>query len=381
MVVLVYHSFSSSFILGIDWSQNLKIVDRYISLEVLRPFLMVVIGVIVIMLSVRLNEDMQLIIVKKVPWQLVMKMILYKMPEFVVLSLPIAFMIATLLGLARMSKDFELIAIRATGTGSRRIMRPILLISIIISCGAFYLNEKLVPEANQRSSLAREKAEISIKGENQDKPANIQFKGVDSRFFSIQTLNKKEKTMDGILIFDSDPNNPHKLITARQGRWNGTHWILQNGVIQSYASESDGFVEKEYTFSELDVETRIQVEHYLAGEIQPKQMSAKELEKLILATKEGGQETRAYEIEYQAKFARPFATFFAAIIAAPIGLKFARGGYIGFAISIILTFFYFVAETMGAGFGNLGLLPVNIAAWLPNIIFGVVGLFFLIQVD
>lgn len=360
----------------------MKIVDRYISSEVIRPFLMVVIGVIVIMLSVRLNEDMQLIIVKKVPWPLVLKMILYKMPEFVVLSLPIAFMIATLLGLARMSKDFELIAIRATGTGSRTIMRPILLISIVISFMAFYLNEKLVPEANKRSSSAREQAEISIKGENQDKPANIQFKGVDSRFFSVQTLNKKEKTLDGVLIFDSNPQNPHKLITARRGRWQGTHWILQDGVVQTYpAGSANGFVEKEYSFSELDVETRIQIENYLAGEIQPKQMSSEELEKLILATKEGGQDTRAFEIEYQAKFARPFATFFAAIIAAPIGLKFARGGYIGFAISIILTFFYFVAETMGTGFGNLGLLPVNLAAWLPNIIFGVVGLFFLIQVD
>lgn len=358
----------------------MKIIDRYISLEVIRPFLMVVIGVIVIMLSVRLNEDMQLIIVKKVPWQLVLQMILYKMPEFVVLSLPIAFMIATLLGLARMSKDFELIAIRATGTGSRRIMQPVLLISVLVSVLAFYMNEKIVPEANLRSTQAREKAEISIKGEESQRAANIQFKGVDSRFFSIQALNKPEKTMEGILIYDSNSANPNRLISARRGRWEGTRWFLEDGVVQAY-SAANAFVEQEYTFSQLMVETRIQVEHYLAGDVQPKQMSAKELSALIHATREGGQETRAYEIEYHAKFARPFATFFAAIIAAPIGLKFARGGYIGFAISIILTFFYFVAETMGTGFGSLGLIPVTLAAWLPNIIFGVVGLIFFIQVD
>jgi len=360
----------------------LKIIDRYLSSEVIRPFLMVVIGVIVIMLSVRLNEDMQLIIVKKVPWQLVLKMILYKMPEFIVLSLPIAFMIATLLGLARMSKDFELIAIRATGTGSRRIMRPVLFISMLVSVIAFYMNEKLVPEANLRSSATREQAEISIKGDKSQQTGNIQFKGVDSRFYTIQNLNKAEKKMEGVLIFDSNIENQHRLISARTAHWNGTRWLLQNGVIQTYASgQSNAFVEKEYTFSELEVETKIKVENYLAGEIEPKQMSSQSLQELILATREGGQETRAYEIEYQAKFARPFATFFAAIIAAPIGLKFARGGYIGFAISIILTFFYFVAETMGTGFGNLGVIPVTLAAWLPNIIFGVVGLIFLIQVD
>lgn len=358
----------------------MKIVDRYISLEIIRPFLMVIIGVIVIMLSVRLNEDMQLIIVKKVPWHLVMKMILYKMPEFVVLSLPIAFMIATLLGLARMSKDFELIAIRATGTGSHRIIRPILFISILVSILAFYINEKIVPEANLLSTMAREKAEISIKGEESQRVPNIQFKGVDSRFFSIQTLNKSDKTMEGILIYDSNPAHPYRLISAQRGRWEGTRWFLQEGVVQAY-SPKNPFVEREYTFSELSVETRVQVEHYLTGDIQPKQMSAKELETLIHATREGGQDTHTYEIEYYAKFARPFATFFVAMMAAPIGLKFARGGYIGFAISIILTFFYFVAETMGTGFGNLGLIPVFLAAWMPNIIFGLVGFIFLLQVE
>ncbi len=359
----------------------MKIIDRYISLEVIRPFLMVVIGVIVIMLSVRLNEDMQLIIVQKVPWQLVLKMILYKMPEFIVLSLPIAFMIATLLGLARMSKDFELIAIRAAGTGSRRIMRFVLLLSLIISGLAFYMNEKLVPEANLRSSRIREQAAQKMKSQNTQQIPNIQFKGVDSRFYSIQALDKNAKKMEGIIIYDSAPEHAHRLIYAPTGTWTGTRWTLNNGVVQSSDTEKIDFNEREARFSQLEVETNIQVEHYLSGEIQPKQMSTAELKQLITDTREGGQETRAYEIEYQAKYARPFATFFAAIIAAPIGLKFARGGYIGFAISIILTFFYFVAETMGTGFGTLGLLPVIVAAWLPNIIFGIVGFIFLLQPD
>ncbi|HEY9840095.1 MAG TPA: LptF/LptG family permease [Candidatus Obscuribacterales bacterium] len=356
-----------------------KIIDRYISAEVLRPFLMLIIGVIVIMLSVRLSTDMQLIIVGKVPAPIVMRMILYKLPEFIVLGLPIAFMIATLLGLARMSKDFEIIAIRATGTGSKRIMRPILLISVLVSIGSFFLNEEVVPEANRRSQVATDQAELQTKGSAQP-VAKLAFKGVDSRFYFLESVNKVDKSMTRVLIFDSDPEHPYRMISAQRGKWSGTKWFLNDGVVQEYNGDVDAFVEQEYTFSELTVETNIKLENYLSGQVNAKQMASAELKELIRATRAGGQETRAYEIEYQAKYARPFATFFAALIAAPIGLKFARGGYIGFAISIILTFFYFVAQTIGEGFGNLGLLPITLAAWLPNIVFGVCGVIFYIQV-
>lgn len=358
-----------------------RIIDRYISAEVIRPFLMVVVGVVVIMLSVRLSTDMQLIIVEEVPAPIVMRMILYKMPEFIVLGLPIAYMIATLLGLARMSKDFEIIAIRATGTGSKRIMRPLLFISILVSILSFFINEEVVPEANARSQMAQEAVE-SAKAENPDalNAARVKFKGVDSRFFYIEVVRKKERQLEQVLIFDSNPEHPYRIISAQSATWEGTTWTLQNGVVLEYPQEANAFVEQESPFDQLEVDTKIQLENYLEGEVNPKEMGSEELKALIEATREGGQDTRAYEIEYQSKFARPFATFFAALIAAPIGLKFARGGYIGFAISIILTFFYFVAQTIGEGFGNLGLLPILVAAWLPNLLFGVVGSFFYIQV-
>lgn len=357
------------------------IIDRYISAEVLRPFLMVVIGVIVIMLSVRLSTDMQLIIVNKVPIPIVMRMMLYKMPEFIVLGLPVAYMIATLLGLARMSKDFEIVAIRATGTGSKRIMRSILLISVLVSLVSFYINEEIVPEANKRSQVATEQASIQSGEEDVLNFKDVKFKGVDSRFYSIKVVRKDQKVLERVQIFDSDEEHPYRLISAQNGSWDGSRWMLYNGVVQEYSAGVSSFVDKESPFDELEVETDIQLENYLAGELKPKEMGSAELKELILATEKGGQPTLEYEIEYQSKFSRPFATFFAAMIAAPIGLKFARGGYIGFAISIILTFFYFVAQTIGEGLGTWELLPIIVAAWLPNILFGVLGLIFYVQVE
>ena len=240
--------------------------------------------------------------------------------------------------------------------GSKKILFLISLCSVLLLMVATVSAQQMV---SAKITAIEGQVEIQRNPSNQPVPVKIAFK-VEDRLSA-----------------------GDKIITGKNGRLvlglsDGSQAVIAPKTIVVIQDLSQS---PRTLFEVLKGKTRIQIENYLAGEIQPKQMSSEELEKLILATKEGGQETRAYEIEYQAKFARPFATFFAAIIAAPIGLKFARGGYIGFAISIILTFFYFVAETMGSGFGNLGLLPIHLAAWLPNIIFGVVGLFFLIQVD
>lgn len=365
----------------------MKIIDRYISLEIIRPFMMVVIGVIVIMLSVRLSTDMTKIIEYGAPWKVVFKSILYKIPEFIVLGLPVAYMIATLLGLARMSKDYEIIAIRSAGIGSRRIMLPILLISILVSFLNFYIDDTVVPWAQAKGEQANEiiqteKAKNDKNAQNQNLFVfgNIHFKGFDSRFFSVRRVDKKLKQMEGILIYDSHPDSPKKMISARTGQWEGNIWKLRQGVVQEY-SQDTLFVEKEYTFDNITVDTKINIENYLNKEIKPQELTRKELQEMIAAKKEGGQDTKDLEIEYLSKYAKPMGPFFTALIAAPIGLKFAKGGYIGFAISIILTFFFFVIQQIGTGLGTWGMVPIEIAAWLPNLVFGCIGLVFLVQVD
>lgn len=356
----------------------MKLIDRLISSEVIRPFVLLILGFIVVMLSVRLPSDIDLVVNRSVPASIVAKTVLFKIPEFVVQGLPIAYLMATLLGLARMSKDYEITAIRASGTGCKRVMVPIFMMALIICGAAFLLNEEVVPRANKRSQLAQEAANKLVTGHGTTE--NLHFKGGDGRFFSIRAANKTEHLLTEVVIYDRRPAHPYRIISAQDGHWQGTRWKLRNGTVQEYA-KGQAFATKEHTFAELEVDTRIRLENYLSGEINPKDMNAFELKRVIAETKEGGQDVMAFEVEYQAKFASPMATLFAAMIAAPIGLKFARGGYIGFAISIILTFFYFVAQSIGVAVGQFGFVSAEVAAWMPNIVFGLVGLIFMWQVE
>lgn len=80
------------------------------------------------------------------------------------------------------------------------------------------------------------------------------------------------------------------------------------------------------------------------------------------------------EVSRMMRYSTPLAPLFAALIAAPLGMMFARkGAYAGVGISIILVFLYYVLTQMFHALGNHGAVPPLFAAWTPNILFGAVG--------
>jgi lipopolysaccharide export system permease protein len=80
--------------------------------------------------------------------------------------------------------------------------------------------------------------------------------------------------------------------------------------------------------------------------------------------------------EYHLKFAIPLASFFAILVAAPLGLQTVRqtGRYGSVALAIVLVFVYYVLMSLGRAMGRVGYIDPWLAAWLPNMIFGGVGL-------
>ena len=117
-----------------------KIIDRYITVELIKPFIMVIFAFIVVMISIRLGDDVDKIIKNGIPYQVVIKNILSKVPDYIVKALPIAYLVATLLTTSRFSRDHETTALRSSGVKFKRLMFPIILVSIFVSFGSFLLN-------------------------------------------------------------------------------------------------------------------------------------------------------------------------------------------------------------------------------------------------
>lgn len=357
----------------------IKIIDKYIISELIKPFLMVIMAFIVVMISVRLGEDIESIVRDKIPALIIIRTILYKIPDYIVQSLPIAYLMATLLTTSRFSRDHETTALRAAGIKFKRLMIPILFLSVIVSSLGFLINEYIVPISIKQSQKAiDEYAKYKKQGLIDN---NVYFRGIDNSFFHVQRIDRDRQEMENIVIADIDLNKDRTIILAKTGKWHGTNWELKEGLIHFYKKDSP-FVYKEEKFKNKFINSKIRIDEILEEQKNPGDLSTKRLKELITLRKAAGFEAKELEVEYYLKYARAFATFFSATISAPLGFIFARlGNYIGVALSIILIFIYYVAESIGRSVGLNGIIPPLIAAWSSNIVFAINGLILLWQVD
>lgn len=353
-------------------------IDRYIMLELQKPFVAAIFGFVVMNLANLLYIYANLIVSSGVSIPVVLKLLGFNLPAIMVITFPVAYLFATLLAIGRLSRDFEITALRACGTSFRRLTIPILVGSVIVSYGNFLINDQMVPWANRNVvDLVRT---LMLR---QSKPVfkdDIFFKGKDNRYFYVKQVDQRTNTMYSVMIFDRTGAN-QVVITARQGTWSGHQWKLADGVVHRYGTGE--FVDTEQPFSNYEIEVDQNPETFFTqGDLSPQEQTSKQLKAQIDTMKSGGVDTKSIEVDYYLKYSLPLATLFIALFAAPIGLRFARlGAFVGVAITIATVFFYYIIMSIARSMGNAGMIDPITAAWIENVVFGVVGVFLLWRVD
>lgn len=361
----------------------MRILDRYVMGEMLRPFVFGVLSFILIMLSVTLSQFTDLIFSAGAPVGAVIQLLLFTLPSLIVLTFPVAYLFASLLGIGRMTKDFEIVALRGAGISFKRIIAPIIAGAILVSIGNFVFNDKIVPWSNRQ--VSRIKKELTA---NISKPLikpNVFFKGTENRYFYVKEVDGITGLMRDIFVLDQTQAGPPQVITAKRARWinqgdGNSIWQMEDGAVHKY--NESGFVDHEIKYGTLNIQFNLSNASYFGDDLNPSEQSANQLKGQFEGLKKSGVDTHKMEVAYMMKYSVPLATFFAALIAAPLGMIFSRmGAYVGVALSIILVFLYYVIMQTFQALGEAGAVPPLIAAWTQNVLFGVIGIGLLMRVD
>lgn len=355
----------------------IRILDRYILKELIKPFSAGVAAFIVIMLSNTLFLYAEMIVKSGLPANAVLTLLLYNLPAIIVVTFPVGYLFATLLVLGRLAKDSEIVALRSCGVSFTRVIAPILLIALGVSYLGFWINEKIVPYTNHQSVLiARDMIT------NQKLPPikeRIFTKSGDERYFYIEKVNLKKEVFEDVFVFDNTKAGYPQVINAKTASREKNKWMLNDGILRKY--DRNGFVSYEAKFKTMEIEFNLNSTIF-SDQKSIQEQSSGEAATQLKELRARGVDTRRMEVDYHLKFSLPLATFFVALIAAPIGIKFAKmGTYFGVAISIALVFVWYVTYTIGSSLGGTGTLPPLLAAWIQNIIFGVGGIIMLFFVN
>lgn len=354
-----------------------RLIDRYILGELFKPFLAGVLAFMIIMISNTLYIFMELIVKSNIDPGTVGRMLAFNLPAIVVVTLPVAYMFATLLALGRLGRDSEIIALRAAGISLNRVIASVILASILISAIGWGLQEKVVPWANQQTveilkNMMKREPLQALKEKN--------FLKADNRNFYVQSIDRKKNLLKKIYIMDQSKGGHPQIITAETATRKQTKWILNKGVLRKL--DHQGFVDHEIRFERMEIEMDLKPELIFNNGVDVRQVASGEAAKLIDEKRKRGEDTKRDEMDYHTKFSLPLATFFTILLAAPIGIRFSKmGNYFGVAISIALVFVWYLAYSTFTSLGAAGTVPPVLAAWVQNLAFGIVGILLLLQMQ
>ncbi|MFC1568552.1 LptF/LptG family permease [Candidatus Margulisiibacteriota bacterium] len=347
----------------------MKVIDRYVGIEMIGPFVVGIVGFVLVLAVDLLFTMTDLIINKGVPLGAVLKLLAYKLPSLMVLTFPVSTLFATAMALGRLSKDNEITALRTSGISLFRISAPILVIGILVSLAAFINSERIVPHANQvANNIIRQ---IIYKKPLPEVKQNVFFKDAHDRHYYARRVNMQTKTMENIMVYEVTNEKFPRVILAESATFAGRVWDLKNGTIHKY--DREGYLNYEAAFADMKLNVSEDVLTF-SGPKTPAEMDSNELKAQIGILDKGGVNTHALKTELLTKYSLPLTCFVFALIGVPFSLTSPRSGRTwGVVMTIVFMFTFYVFASVFRSLGRGAILPPVLAAFTPQAAFTVIG--------
>jgi len=357
-----------------------NILDRYILRRYAFILLLAFISVMLIFCIVTFFERIDSINEHNKPLGWLFSYILHSLPHFIYISFPAIVLVSTLLSLGLLTKFNEITAMKACGISLYRTVLPVLVAAILVSLCSFYLQENIIPTANKRAEETWDRIiDVPPRSRNYLDRRWVMSKTRD-RFFHYRYFDPVTSTFNNLSIYDVDDAtwSLKKRTFAVKAFLMDGKLLLNNSWSREFESNQPvDYKEAQTQYLDIDEERTF----FLKMRKIPDQMNFGELKTYIKDIEERNFETRTYRINLHYKIAFPFAC----IIMALLGISFAfymgkRGALVGLGLSLVIAMVFWGAIGVFKSLGYVNFLSPLLAAWGPNIIFGIIGLYLIFSI-
>jgi LPS export ABC transporter permease LptG/LPS export ABC transporter permease LptF len=351
--------------------------SRVIDLFVLRnfifymlPTLAICIGLFYMFTFFQLIDD---IFAHEVPYSVVADYFFYLLPQILLLLVPIAILIGTLITFGVLDKTSQIVGFKSCGVSIYRLTAPILVIAVVLSGLIFLMQEHLLPYANQRQDALRD----VIKGrpvQTYFQPGRSWIFGGENRLYNYRHFDAPRGVFANISIFDLDLSESQLVrhIYAQRAVWDphSETWRLYGGWSRTF---EDGEIPYE-TFDERTLFLPERPAYFQQEVKQSSKMTYPELREYIAGLQRGGFEVDQLKTELHKKISFPVVNLIMAVLGIPFAFSMGRKGALyGIAVGVLIGILYWGLFGVFGVLGENGLLSPILAAWGPNIIFSAGG--------
>lgn len=403
-------------------------LDRYVMRQFVAILAIALAALTALTITVHLMDHVDVFLDHDAAWSDVGRYYAYSVPYTILLTLPMAVLVATILTIGELGRHGELTAMKASGISLYRLSAPIVGFALLLSGGVVVFGETVVPRLNERSNEIYEEQILDRGGDAENFRGNFVYQDADGYTYIVRSLTVGEQgsSAEQVEIQRRYDDGTFVRINAPRMIWEGSTrtWVLRDGELRYFPPPADGpgAAEADTAGGEAGRDTAaaagtgaarqaptpadtppvlrseermfgfelLRSAHFedspqelLVPEKKPEEMGYVDLREYIAERDRLGAETLQERVDLHMKLAYPFASLIIAIFGVALVGSASHAGQqsatVGFGLALFLTIVFWGLLRVSQGIGYGGGLPPPWAAWLANGVFLVFGLALLVR--
>ncbi len=362
---------------------TIKILDRYIFREMLPPFFLSMTVLLLVLFLNKMFRLADLVISKGASLLSILQVFAYVIPSFLVITIPMSLVIASLTAFARLSSDSEITAMKASRISLYSMIRPVFFFAVVCFAVTMVTSLALVPGADAALkahlfNMVKSRAMVGI----EPGVFNNTFDGVVIYVDKMQSQDK----LEGIFISDERSSKDPFAVVARHGKLIADPQSLnvtlamQEGSIHMQPKD-----DKTYTFMNFDIgNLYLDISNALLQKGAPQRnyrdFGTSELIQEIVRLKKEKKPTYPSETELYKRLSIPFACIILGLIGAPLGIRRSRSGKsAGVAIALLVFLVYYIILGSATNLAETNTVRPYLAFLIPNIFMMLAAVVFVVK--
>jgi len=296
----------------------------------------------------------------------------YQFPTGVLDTVPPLLLLAAGLTLVQMSRNGELLTLKASGVSLRRVTLPIFVCAVPLAAGVFWARDNVVPWAVKKQELLERELDRETAG-----PFLLDDSQTGARVF-VGTYDYATHTMSRVCVMELYPGGGLKMvIEADSGRWMEEGSLYLEAVTVEQFDTKGGPVGKPTAFPTKQIQTGLSPYDFVRArqDVMTARVLAMTSSELRAKISRDPRNPRL-RVMFQSRLAASLAPFVLLLLGIPLLIGFeqsTQSRVLGAFVCILVTAGFHVLSFVSISMGNTGLLHPVVAAWLPPVLAGGVG--------
>jgi lipopolysaccharide export system permease protein len=356
-----------------------KTLDKYVLKELALPLFIGTVVFALLFVGNDLIYTYKTYNIEAVPLQAIAQLLVYHFPFWLAVTFPIGMALGASLAISRLTRESEITAMRAAGISVVRVFRPLFLVGVLVAFANFFWVEKVVPPSmKQYRKLANDVGILAVIPQFRSN-VMLNIDRYTASFGSV--LRNKDGTvlLRDVLLIERPRPNEYYVYRAPEGKYQNGVWTIKSPEGLVWKGDHSETVKSS---EEMVISEPIRVTD-LFMPVAKEEQTAADVYQALQAARKAKLPTTDLELSLYQKYADPAVCVIFAFTGAVMAMRFSRfGPFMGIMVSLGLVWLYFnVYVVCTEILGKNGTVPPALAAWIPNVIFLVLGIVFVRKLE